>query len=112
MLPAVTDVPAGGDCASTVPIGTVAEGSRTMATTRPAARIAATAAPSVAPTNAATMTGGAGPVEITSATALPGATSVPADGACEITLPAATVADGCDVTTPTTSPAPVIADVA
>src|SRR5688572_20913083 len=53
-----------------------------------------------------------GPVEITSATALPDATDAPAAGVCEITLPAATVAEACCVIVPTTRPALLIAVVA
>src|SRR5262249_491332 len=51
---------------------------------------------------------GALPSETTRFTALPGATDAPAAGDSLITLPAGTVVLACNVTVPTTRPAPVI----
>ena len=62
----------------------------------------------VSPTTFGTATC-AGPVEITSATAEPASTLVPATGFSLITLPAATVALEALVTVPATSPAVVSA---
>src|SRR4029453_13441991 len=60
------------------------------------------------------LTGGGDPVpvEITRLTDVPGLTGAPANGLCEITLPAGTVALVADVMLPTVSPAPTTAVVA
>ena len=52
---------------------------------------------------------GAGPVDTTRFTAVPGETEVPDVGFCDITDPAGTVDEDWVVTVPTTSPAPVMA---
>ena len=72
--------------------------------------IAVVAAACVRPATVGTATC-AGPVEMSSATALPGATSVPAAGFELMTLPAGTVALLAWVIAPTVNPAPVIAAV-
>ena len=79
--------------------------------TRLAPLIAMFAAASVNPTTFGTSTG-AGPLDTTRSTALPLATVTPDSGFCEITLPAGTLGDDCEVTVPTISPAALIAVVA
>src|SRR5450432_1489274 len=111
-LPVGTEVPADGVCEMTMPTGTVAEGCVVTAPpTRLAPLIAMFAAASVSPTTFGTSTG-AGPVDTTISTALPLATVTPPSGFCEITLPAGTLGDDCDVTVPTIRPAALIALVA
>ena len=80
----------------------------TVPSTRPAEVIAVVAAACVEPTTFGTDT----PLEITSATALPPLTEVPAVGLSLITLPTATVVLDALVTVPSTRPAEVIAVVA
>src|SRR6185503_6534395 len=75
-------------------------------TVSPASVIALVAAACVWFTTEGTTTGG-GPVEITSATALPAATEVPASGVCLITDPAGTVALELLVMVPAVRPASV-----
>src|SRR5919112_6344726 len=103
-LPTATWVPAAGFWSATDPAGTVVLGSVVIAPiVRPAVAIALLAAACVRPTTDGTATCGT-PDETTSATALLGATSVPAAGVWLITDPAGTVALDAVVTTPTRSP--------
>src|SRR5712691_5396888 len=96
----------------TEPAGTVVlDAVVTAPTMRFAPAIAVVAAACVRPTPFGTATCG-GPVETTSATALPVATCVPATGAWLLTEPAGTVGLDAVVTAPTMRFAPVIAVVA
>src|SRR5690606_31051658 len=54
----------------------------------------------------------AGPVDTTSATAVPSGTSVPGCGVAEITRPSSTSSEGCSATSPTVSPASTSIDSA
>jgi hypothetical protein len=80
----------------------------TLPTTSDAPVIALAAAACVSPVTFGTETG-AGPLDTTRFTAVPGATDCPAAGFWLMTLPDATVELDCCVTLPTTSDAPVIA---
>ena len=111
-LPTATSAPAAGFWLMTDPAGTVMLDAVVIApTVRPAPVIAAVAAACVRLTTSGTATCGR-PVEMTSATALPMATSAPAAGFWLMTDPAGTVMLDAVVIAPTVRPAPVIAAVA
>src|SRR5580765_1750632 len=95
----------------TLPTGTRLFAVVIAPTTRPAPVIAELAAACVRLTTFGTEAV-AGPLEMTSATALPGATLAPALGFWLMTLPAGTVALLAFVIAPTTRPAPVMDAVA
>jgi hypothetical protein len=107
--PRLTVVPAVGLSLITLPEATVElDAVVAVPTSKPAPVVAVVAAACVFPTTFGT----AGPVEITSLTAEPRLTVVPAVGLELITLPEATVELDAVVTVPTTKPAPVMAVVA
>src|SRR3954470_11488376 len=111
-LPIVTCVPAAGDSLITEPAGTVVLDAVVIApTVRFALVIAVVAAACVWPTTFGTATCGR-PDEMTSATALPIVTCVPATGDSLITEPAGTVVLEAVVIAPTVRFTPVIAVVA
>src|SRR6185369_11325780 len=110
--PAFTCVPAAGLSLITLPAGTVLLAAVvTTPSTSPALVMAVVAAVCVRPTTFGTATLG-GPLETTRLTADPAFTCVPAAGLSLITLPAGTVLLAAVVTTPSTSPALVMAVVA
>src|SRR4051794_8933148 len=111
-LPTVTCVPATGDSLMTEPAGTVVLDAVVIAPTVNSAPVMATlAAACVCPTTFGTATCGK-PDEMTSATALPIVTCVPAAGDSLITEPAGTVVLDAVVITPTVNSAPTIAALA
>src|ERR1700719_2046033 len=111
-VPGFSSVPANGLSLITFPAATVPlDCGGTVPTVSPAPGLALVAADCVNPTTLGTGTC-AGPVDTTRFTAVPGFSSVPANGLSLITFPAATVPLDCGVTVPTVSPAAVIALVA
>src|SRR5690242_6836742 len=101
-----TTVPPAGLCEITDPDGTVSLAADAIPADKPALLRSDVAEGCVSPITVGTMSP---PEEMTSATAVPGATDVPAAGVSLITLPDGIVVLRALVSAPTTKPAVVIA---
>src|SRR5262245_15420159 len=114
--PTATVAPAAGACETMWAAGTVIEDCVVCpamgSSTSPCPSTAALAAGYSSPITPGTKTVDPDPDDTTRLTAEPSGTVVPATGACEMTTPAGTVAEGAVVTEPRTNPAPLIVTVA